>query len=152
MPYKELGPALNDLLGGQVDMTFTDILTRHALYQDRQGQGPGHGQGSSAPDIPTIAERGVKGHDVSVFFGVVAPKGTPGRPYQGLEPGVLARARLRQGQQRLAQQGWRLVRTAARPIWQSSSSPRWTNGPRWSNQAGVQLDGPIPRRSGFSRE
>ena len=32
---------------------------------------------SAMPDIPTIAEQGLKGYDVSVFFGVVAPKGTP---------------------------------------------------------------------------
>ena len=79
-PYKGTGPALNDLLAGQVDMTFTDILT--AMPYIKTGKvkalGVATAQKSSAmPDIPTVAEQGLKGYDVSVFFGVVAPKDTP---------------------------------------------------------------------------
>lgn len=80
IPYKGTGPALNDLLAGQVDMTFTDILT--AMPYIKAGKvkalGVATAQKSSAmPEIPTVAEQGLKGYDVSVFFGVVAPKGTP---------------------------------------------------------------------------
>ena len=80
IPYKGTGPALNDLLAGQVDMTFTDILT--AMPYIKTGKvkalGVATAQKSSAmPDIPTVAEQGLKGYDVSVFFGVVAPKDTP---------------------------------------------------------------------------
>ena len=80
IPYKGTGPALNDLLGGQVDMSFTDILT--ALPHVRAGKlraiGLASAQRSDAlPDLPTLAEQGLEGYDVSVFFGIVAPKGTP---------------------------------------------------------------------------
>ncbi|MGE8319045.1 MAG: Bug family tripartite tricarboxylate transporter substrate binding protein [Comamonas sp.] len=80
VPYKGTGPALTDLLAGQVDMTFTDILT--AMPYIKSGKvkplGVATAKRSSAmPDVPTIAEQGLKGYDVSVFFGVVAPKGTP---------------------------------------------------------------------------
>ncbi|MFG5775635.1 Bug family tripartite tricarboxylate transporter substrate binding protein [Comamonas sp. J-3] len=80
IPYKGTGPALNDLLAGQVDMTFTDILT--AMPYIKAGKvkalGVATAQKSSAmPEIPTVAEQGLKGYDVSVFFGVVAPKDTP---------------------------------------------------------------------------
>lgn len=80
VPYKGTGPALNDLLAGQVDMTFTDMLT--AMPYIKAGKVKALGvatakRSSALPDIPTIAEQGVKGYDVSVFFGVVAPKGTP---------------------------------------------------------------------------
>ena len=80
IPYKGTGPALNDLLAGQVDMTFTDILT--AMPYIKAGKVKALGvatakKSSAMPDIPTIAEQGLKGYDVSVFFGVVAPKGTP---------------------------------------------------------------------------
>jgi len=80
VPYKGTGPALNDLLGGQVSMSFTDVLT--ALPYVKAGKlralGITTAQRSRAlPDLPTLQEQGIKGYDVSVFFGVVAPAGTP---------------------------------------------------------------------------
>jgi tripartite-type tricarboxylate transporter receptor subunit TctC len=80
IPYKGTGPALNDLLAGQVDMTFTDILT--AMPYIKAGKFKAIGMATdkrsqAMPDIPTIAEQGLPGYDVSVFFGVVAPAGTP---------------------------------------------------------------------------
>ena len=80
VPYKGTGPALNDLLGGQVQMTFTDILT--ALPYVKAGKLRALGVATVArsqalPEVPTISEQGYKGYDVSVFFGIVAPAGTP---------------------------------------------------------------------------
>ena len=80
IPYKGTGPALNDLLGGQVSMTFTDILT--ALPYVKAGKLRALGVATVArsqalPEVPTISEQGYKGYDVSVFFGIVAPAGTP---------------------------------------------------------------------------
>lgn len=80
IPYKGTGPALNDLLGGQVAMSFTDVLT--ALPYVKTGKLRALGiatatRSQALPDLPTIAEQGVPGYDVSVFFGVVAPAGTP---------------------------------------------------------------------------
>jgi len=80
IPYKGTGPALNDLLGGQVSMSFTDILT--ALPYIKAGKlraiGLASAQRSEAlPDLPTLSEQGLGGYDVSVFFGIVAPKNTP---------------------------------------------------------------------------
>lgn len=80
IPYKGTGPALNDLLGGQVTMAFTDVLT--ALPHVKSGKlrllGVTSAKRSQAtPDTPTLMEQGVKDFDVSVFFGIVAPAGTP---------------------------------------------------------------------------
>jgi tripartite-type tricarboxylate transporter receptor subunit TctC len=80
VPYKGTGPALNDLLGGQVQMTFTDVLT--ALPHIKSGKVRALGvttakRSRSLPDVPTLAEQGLKDFDVSVFFGIVAPAGTP---------------------------------------------------------------------------
>ncbi|WP_313372131.1 tripartite tricarboxylate transporter substrate binding protein [Achromobacter animicus] len=80
IPYKGTGPALNDLLGGQVSMSFTDILT--ALPYIKAGKlraiGLASAQRSDAlAELPTLSEQGLKGYDVSVFFGIVAPKDTP---------------------------------------------------------------------------
>ncbi|BBL23782.1 tripartite tricarboxylate transporter substrate binding protein [Comamonas terrigena] len=80
VPYKGTGPALNDLLAGQVDMTFTDILTAMPYIQSGKLKAIGvttDKRSQAMPQIPTIAEQGLPGYDVSVFFGVVAPKGTP---------------------------------------------------------------------------
>ncbi|MCH3877440.1 tripartite tricarboxylate transporter substrate binding protein, partial [Campylobacter jejuni] len=79
-PYTGRGLALNDLLGGQVSMSFTDILT--ALPYIKAGKlraiGLASAQRSDAlPDLPTLSEQGLSGYDVSVFFGIVAPKATP---------------------------------------------------------------------------
>lgn len=80
IPYKGTGPALNDLLGGQVSMSFTDVLT--ALPYVKAGRLRALGvttaqRSQSLPEVPTVAEQGVPGYDVSVFFGIVAPAGTP---------------------------------------------------------------------------
>lgn len=80
VPYKGTGPALNDLLGGHVQMTFTDILTAlpHIQSGKLRALGVTSAERSSVlPDLATISEQGLKGFDVSVFFGIVAPKGTP---------------------------------------------------------------------------
>lgn len=80
IPYKGTGPALNDLLGGQVAMTFTDVLT--ALPHIQAGKLRALGvttkeRSQVLPEVPTIAEQGFPGFDVSVFFGLVVPAGTP---------------------------------------------------------------------------
>jgi len=80
IPYKGTGPALNDLLGGQVAMTFTDVLT--ALPHIKSGKLRALGvttkeRSQVLPEVPTIAEQGYAGFDVSVFFGLVVPAGTP---------------------------------------------------------------------------
>ncbi|CAM4060714.1 Bug family tripartite tricarboxylate transporter substrate binding protein [Bordetella muralis] len=80
IPYKGTGPALNDLLGGQVSMSFTDILTAlpHVKAGTLRAIGLASAQRSQAlPDLPTLSEQGLDGYDVSVFFGIVAPRSTP---------------------------------------------------------------------------
>lgn len=80
VPYKGTGPALNDLIAGQVQMSFTDILT--AMPYIKAGRLKAIGvatekRSQAMPEVPSIAEQGLPGYDVSVFFGVVAPAGTP---------------------------------------------------------------------------
>lgn len=80
VPYRGTGPALNDLLGGQVSMAFTDILTAlpHVQSGTLKAIGLAAAERSQAlPDLPSLHEQGLDGYDVSVFFGIVAPAGTP---------------------------------------------------------------------------
>lgn len=80
VPYRGTGPALNDLIAGHVQMTFTDVLT--AAPHVRAGTINAIGvttlaRSGAMPQVPTLAEQGLAGFDVSVFFGIVAPKNTP---------------------------------------------------------------------------
>lgn len=80
VPFKGTAPAVQALLGGHVTMTFTDVLT--ALPHIQSGRVRALGVTSLKPShvlptVSTLAEQGLTGFDVSVFFGVVAPRGLP---------------------------------------------------------------------------
>ncbi|MGE0348665.1 Bug family tripartite tricarboxylate transporter substrate binding protein [Hydrogenophaga sp.] len=80
VPYRGTGPALNDLIGGQVAMSFTDVLTALPHIQGGRLRVLGvttASRSGALPEVPTLAEQGLKDFDVSVFFGIVAPSGTP---------------------------------------------------------------------------
>ncbi|MEP6588359.1 MAG: tripartite tricarboxylate transporter substrate binding protein [Polaromonas sp.] len=108
IPYKGTGPALNDLLGGQVAMSFTDLLT--ALPHIKAGKlrvlGVTSASRSGAlPDVPTLMEQGLKDFDASVFFGIVAPSGTPQDVVSKLNAAFAQVLQQPDVKQRLAQQG-----------------------------------------------
>jgi len=80
VPYKGTGPAMNDLLGGQVD--FMCDQTTSTTSQIKAGKIKVYGvtsakRVSSLPDVPTLQEQGLKGADVGIWHGLYAPKGTP---------------------------------------------------------------------------
>ncbi len=80
VPYKGSAPALTDLLGGQVQMMFDNIPS--ALPHIRSGKlralaTTGGARDPALPELPTIAETGIKGYEAGVWFGLAAPAGTP---------------------------------------------------------------------------
>jgi tripartite-type tricarboxylate transporter receptor subunit TctC len=80
VPYKGTGPAMNDLLGGQVD--FMCDQTTNTTSQIKSGKVKVYGVTSlkrvgSLPDIPTLDEQGLKGFEVTIWHALYAPKGTP---------------------------------------------------------------------------
>jgi tripartite-type tricarboxylate transporter receptor subunit TctC len=80
VPYKGTGPAMNDLVGGQVD--FMCDQTTNTVPQIKSGNVKAYGVTTSArlssmPDMPTLDEQGLKGFDLVVWNGVFAPKGVP---------------------------------------------------------------------------
>jgi putative tricarboxylic transport membrane protein len=80
VPYKGTGPAMNDLIGGQVD--FMCDQTTSTTGQIKGGKVKVYGVTSkqrvaSLPDIPTLDEQGLKGAEVGIWHGLYAPKGTP---------------------------------------------------------------------------
>lgn len=80
IPYKGTGPALNDLLGGAVDMTITTpppLLGQIAAGKLRALAVTGNARLPSLPDVPTAAEAGYPDLIVSSWFAMYAPKDTP---------------------------------------------------------------------------
>ena len=80
IPYKGTGPAMNDLLGGQVDMLCDQ--TTQTVPMIKEGRVKVYGvtttkRLAALPNIPTLDEQGLKGFEVKVWHGMYAPKGTP---------------------------------------------------------------------------
>ena len=80
IPYKGTAPALTDVVAGQIDMMFADLaaINPHARAGKLRVLAVTGGKRlASAPNLPTVAESGLSGYDVSPWFGVVAPAGIP---------------------------------------------------------------------------
>ena len=80
VPYKGTGPALNDLLGAQIHATFANMInvSPHIKSGRLRALAVSGGERSRAmPELPTIAESGVPGFDVTTWHGWLAPAGTP---------------------------------------------------------------------------
>jgi len=80
VPYKGSGPSFNDLLGGQVTLTFDSLL--QSLPYIKAGRLKalavlGEKRSTLLPDTPTVAESGVPGYALTNWFGLVVPAGTP---------------------------------------------------------------------------
>ena len=80
VPYKGSAPAVTDLIAGQVQVMFDN--TPNVLPQVKAGKLKALGvsskkRSSLTPDVPTVDEAGVPGYEVSVWFGILAPAGTP---------------------------------------------------------------------------
>jgi tripartite-type tricarboxylate transporter receptor subunit TctC len=80
VPYKGGGPAIVDLVGGQVDMMFATPIevSQHVQSGKLRVLGATSQKRLPAyPDVPTLSESGYPGFEVASFFGVLAPAGTP---------------------------------------------------------------------------
>jgi tripartite-type tricarboxylate transporter receptor subunit TctC len=88
IPYRGAGPALQDLIAGQVDMMFDGLgssanhikagrIKAIAVASDKRAPG--------FPDLPTAAEGGVPTYQVATWYGLWAPKGTPKEAIDGMQ-------------------------------------------------------------------
>jgi tripartite-type tricarboxylate transporter receptor subunit TctC len=80
VPYRGTGPALNDLIGGQIDLIVDQ--TSNSMAQVKAGSVKAFAVTAKerlamAPDVPTVDEAGVPGLYISVWYGLWVPKGTP---------------------------------------------------------------------------
>ncbi|HVU43868.1 MAG TPA: tripartite tricarboxylate transporter substrate-binding protein [Xanthobacteraceae bacterium] len=80
VPYKGTGPALNDLLGGQIPLMWAtpNVVMQYVQTGKVKALAVGSPQRVTLlPNVPTVAENGVPGFDVSVWFGIAAPAKAP---------------------------------------------------------------------------
>ena len=80
IPYQGGGPAVQSVVAGQTDMTFANLLAAQPLIKAGRVKAlavTSSRRSAIAPDVPTLAESGLPGYDLSGWFGIWAPAGTP---------------------------------------------------------------------------
>ena len=80
IPYRGAGPALNDLIAGNVDMMFDGLGSSAAHIKGGRIKAlmvSGNKRNAAFPDVPSAAELGLPDYNVTTWYGVWAPKGTP---------------------------------------------------------------------------
>ena len=112
VPYKGTGPMMTDLLGGQIEMTFTGVPP--IAGQLKAGKLRPIAVGSltrvaSFPDVPTIAESGYPGFETSQWYGIIVPAGTPKAVLDKLHASVLAALKSPESTQKIVDDGGVLV-------------------------------------------
>jgi tripartite-type tricarboxylate transporter receptor subunit TctC len=88
IPYKGTAPAMTDVIGGRVPLTFDNVITTGPLSASGKLRGLAVStttRASIAPNIPTMIEAGVPGFDAQAWFGLFAPAGTPAAIVSRLE-------------------------------------------------------------------
>jgi tripartite-type tricarboxylate transporter receptor subunit TctC len=106
IPYKGTGPAMNDLLGGQVDLLCDQTTQTVPLIKDGRVKVYGVtslNRLSALPNVPTLNEQGLKGFEVKVWHGMYAPKGTPAPVIDKLNAALRAAMQDPMVKQRLAE-------------------------------------------------
>jgi tripartite-type tricarboxylate transporter receptor subunit TctC len=80
VPYRGTAPALNDVIGGQVDMMFSVIPPAMAHVESGRLRAiavTGARRSERLDQVPTVAEAGIAGYESTLAYGLVAPRGTP---------------------------------------------------------------------------
>jgi len=142
IPYKGSAPVVTDLLAGQVDVMFDNIP--NVINHVRAGKMKAYAVSSPkrsqlAPDVPTVAEAGLPGYEVSVWFGVLVPAGTPQPIVQRLNTEIVKVVTAPDVRERFGKQGVE-VQTSTPEQYQEfvrSEVARWA---RVIRDAGIKAD------------
>lgn len=117
VPYRGGGPAMNDLLAGQIQMMFVQVPS--GLPQVKAGKVRAIAVGSDRrdpkmPDVPTVAESGIKGYNSDTWYGFVMPAGVPASVGQKLQAAIVKA--LKENEQKLSDHGFNVDAGSAREM------------------------------------
>jgi tripartite-type tricarboxylate transporter receptor subunit TctC len=112
IPYKGSAPAVTDLLAGQTNMMFDNIPS--ALPHIKSGKlralaTTGAKRDPALPDLPTIAEAGVKGYESGVWFGIMVPAATPRDIVMKLNAAAVQAAKAPEFVKRMTDLGYNII-------------------------------------------
>jgi tripartite-type tricarboxylate transporter receptor subunit TctC len=112
IPYKGSGPAMQDLIGGQIDMMVDQMS--NSMPQVRGGKIKAYAvtartRSAAAPEIPTVDETGLPGFHISIWYGTWVPRGTPWESIARLNRAVTDALADTNVRQRLADLGLEIV-------------------------------------------
>ena len=108
VPYKGAGPALADLLGGQVQTMCTSLAGQITFIRAGRVRALGvttAKRNPQLPEVPTIVESGVPGYEVTIWYAVFAPVATPNAIVQRLNSEMVKVLNAPEMKERMAQQG-----------------------------------------------
>jgi len=108
VPYRGAAPALNDLIGGQIDVVFTSLPSVAGFIANGTIRPLAVTSPKRSPafrDIPTIAESGIAGFEVTPWFGLFAPAGTPAAVVRQINADVAEAVRTPEVAEKVAKAG-----------------------------------------------
>ena len=109
--YKGTGPALNDLLGGQIQLIFGSAPSTIPLVRANRLRALAvttTKRSSALPDLPTVAEAGVPGYEVVLWYGVLGPKGLPNTLVERWNAEIRKATKLPDMKERLISEGFEI--------------------------------------------
>jgi len=112
IPYKGTGPAMQDLIGGQIDLIVDQMS--NSLPQVRSGKIRAYAitaktRSPAAPDIPTVDEAGLPGFHMGIWYGTWVPRGTPKEAVARLNSAIVESLADANARKRLADLGLEIV-------------------------------------------
>lgn len=142
VPYQGGGPAITAVIGGQVQLTFGNLLAVLPLVKSGKLKAlgvTGAKRSSAASDLPTIAEEGVRGYDFSSWFGFFAPAGTPKETIVKLNREIVRILETPEMNRRLTQDGADVVASTPQEFgaYLASETKKWA---QVIKQAGIRAD------------
>ena len=130
IPYKGGAPAINDLLGAQVDASFQNVnaVLQHITAGKLRALAVTSAKRSSVlPQVPTMKEAGVNGTEVASWQAMVAPKGLPGDIKTKIHAAVVGALQDESLKSKLVSQGFEIVANTPEQFaqYQASEFARW---------------------------
>jgi len=142
VPYQGGGPAITAVIGGQVQLTFGNLVAVLPLVKGGKLKAlgvTGATRSAAAPDLPTIAEEGVRGYDFSSWFGFFAPGKTPKAVIAKLNQEIVHILKTPEMKNRLTQDGSDVIASTPQEFsaYLASETRKWE---QVIKQAGIRAD------------